>query len=305
MKKYGTMMDLSNFNGWAKRWIVSSLIVLWGTSVAFGQGRSSAIVLKNGQALEGEVKEVTETGVKWVLPGLPQPQIYRYDQIDSIEFAATEEWHNAMTLFQQGNYPEAAKAFKAISLKRDSSTHYPAPGNFASLADRRLLDCYRRMRTASDIAYIAKRIEWDKLPSRERLVEGIIDCWAAVGNENWDEAEKAIETAKEKRLAISPASAELAYIAGLIALGKEQPNEAVLHFSRSYGPDAAADASMAADALERCIEIVRTDSERASELRAMVRLYVELYGNGSLWEEADDFLRKIALEVVGNPTAKE
>lgn len=296
-------MDFSKRNLRATLWIVSSLIVPWGSSVGFGQGRSSAIVLKNGQALEGEVKEVTETGVKWVLPGLPQPQIYRYDQIDSIEFAPTEEWHEAMTLFRQGNYPEAAKKFKAISLKRDSSTHYPAPGNFASLADRRLLDCYRRMRTASDIAYIAKRIEWDKLPSRERLVEGIIDCWAAVGNENWAEAEQAIESAKERRLAISPASAELAYVAGLIASGKNQPNEAVLHFSRAYGPDAAADASMAADALKQCIEIVRTDSERASELRAMVRLYIELHGNGSLWDEADDFLRTVAREVAGDDTA--
>ncbi len=271
----------------------AAVVFLFAGTVLQAQESRATIVLKDGRALEGRVDSVSGTSLKWWLPGLPQPQTYQFDQIDFIDFPQPPEWLEVMSLFDKGRYAEAAERFKAISLQRDSKTHYPAPGNFATLAERRLLDCYRRLRRPQDIAYTAKRIEWNKLPASERTQEGIIDCWAAVGDGNWEEAEKRVAATREEIPAVSSVAAELDYVAGLVHLGKGEGAEASVLFARAYGPDACADAALAADAMRRAIELVLADPERRDELRALVRLYAGLHGNGQLWEGSADSLKNL------------
>ena len=174
---------------------VSSTLLSLLTPVT-AHAQSSMIMLNDGRALEGRVESVAQDSLKWWLVGLPQAQTLKYDQIKYVEFAQPQNWVNVMTLFYFFLFAAAAEIFKDISLQRNSATFYPAPGNFATLADRRLLDCYRRLRMPKEIAYISKRIEWNKLPPSEREVASIIDCWSAIGNGEWELARAAYEKAR-------------------------------------------------------------------------------------------------------------
>lgn len=277
---------------------------LWLTAIfAFGslgnlsaQEGGATIFLKDGRALSGDVVSVGQTQLQWRIPNLPQPQTLQFEQIDFVEFPPPEAWTVAMERFDRGEFSEAAEAFKAISLQKNQQTHYPAPGNFATLAERRLLDCYRRLRQPEEIALVSRKIEWDKLPTAERGVASIIDCWSAVGNGDWLGAQEAFTKARAEVDDTDPAASELGFLNGLISIGLEKPDDASVEFGRAYSPDAAADPAMAADALRSAIEQILPNRERRAELRAMVHLYSELHGNGKLWDGAGDFLTKMHAE---------
>lgn len=257
---------------------------------------AAMIFFKDGRALAGRVSAVESDRILWSLPGLPQPQGFPYSEVDFVEFPQSIAWREAMALFDEGNYREAVAKFRTISEARDKSSYFPAPGNFSSLARRRLLDCHRRLRQAEEISVLAKTIDWERLPKRERGMAGIIECWAAVGRENWPEARQAFEKARKETAEIDPAAGELAYLNGLILIGEGKPEEASVRFGRAYAADASADAGMAADALKRAIQVVQLDPERIAELRALVRLYAELHGNGELWPEAGEALKRLRAE---------
>ena len=78
------------------------------------------------------------------------------DQVDYVEFEQLAIWPQIMEAFNNGEYERALKGFEPISNTRTGATHYPAPGNFATLAERRLLDCYRKLRRWKDVSLCTK-----------------------------------------------------------------------------------------------------------------------------------------------------
>ena len=279
-----------------KQFAVAVALLVGGLGSMAAQDGGTMIFFKDGRALTGTVTSIGQTQLQWRLPGLPQAQTLNYDQIDFIEFPQSSQWVEVMELFQNGQFDQAAEIFKAFSLQKNQQTFYPAPGNFATLAERRLLDCYRRLRLPEEIALVSRKIEWDKLPESERAVASIIDCWSAVGNGDWQGARDAFTKARAELDDTDPAAAELGFLNGLISKGLEDPDDSAVQFGRSFAPDAAADPSMAADALRQAIEQIIPNTERRAELRALVHLYAELHGNGKLWDGAGDFLTKMHAE---------
>lgn len=257
---------------------------------------AAMIFFKDGRALAGRVSAVESDRIFWSLPGLPQPQAFPYTDVESVDFPQPLAWREAMAIFDQGDYEAAAEKFRVIADTRDKTTYYPAPGNFSSLARRRLLDCYRRLRRAEEISVLAKTIDWERLPKEEREMAGVVECWAAVGVKDWEGAKRAFEKARKETSEIDPAAGELAYLNGLILIGTGELEEASMQFGRAYAADASADAGMAADALKRAIQATQADPDRIAELRALVRLYAELHGNGKLWPEAGEALERLRVE---------
>ncbi|MCB1230008.1 MAG: hypothetical protein KDN19_07075 [Verrucomicrobiae bacterium] len=280
--------------------IVGALVALAGVVPpmlrAQNDVEAATVFLKDGRAFSGRVSAVESDRVLWKLPSLPQPQAFPYDQVDYVEFPTSPEWREAMSFFENGDFEKAAAAFTKISQDLTKATFFPAPGNFASLAKRRLLDCYRQLRRPAEISNLSKTIDWNRLPASERDVTSIVDCWAAVGREQWDVAKAALEKAGPEIGDIDPASAELAYLHGLILTGTGENEEAMIEFGRVYAPDAAANESMAADSMRRTILLMQADPERMPELRALLRLYALLHGNGKLWEDASKPLQKMLAE---------
>jgi tetratricopeptide (TPR) repeat protein len=279
---------------------------------AFGPPAAKAqdvvsIQLKDGRFLEAIISSIEADEVEWRSPSGAPTQPIPYERIDMIHFSATPEWSQAMELFENGEIEKAVEIFKPISVDVTKRTYYPAPGNFATLAQRRLLDCYRALSLPTDIAYIQESMQWDKLPKHERNLASIIDLWAAVGNGKWEEGIEAAETARKAYRTTDPEVNEIGFLLGRIYKKLKDPEKALIYFGEGYGlvtsnPRLAATSMIEAAGI--LTKIVPDFPERESELKATLHLYAEMIGKGELWEGAEPVLVALFKRKEGTPEVK-
>lgn len=266
---------------------------------AAAQTEPSIVYLKNGQKLEGEVAGSDATKLQWKVPGAAAgSRTIPYSDIIWVDFPDSAAWREALTLFYSNQYQEAAEKLTAISISRGKDSFYPAPGNFSTLADRRLLDCYRRLILPAEIPNVQQRIEWDKLPPDERDAQVVIDLWGAIGSSEWD---RALEIAGQLDKELAPghaALAEVAYLRGRALEAKGQKGDAVFAYADIIGPFPGANRLLAKDALKRSAAMLDGDAERGAELKALVHIYAKSFGNGQLWTEASAAMKALLNEPI-------
>lgn len=281
-----------------------TIFLAFATSL-FAQGEPSTIFMKNGQQLRGEIAEVGPTSLQWRIPeAAAGTRSIPYSEVSWIAFPPSEDWREALTAFYANNYQEAIPKLAAIANQKSAATFYPAPGNFSTLADRRLLDCYRRSILPAEIPAIQDRIEWDKLPPEERKVKVILDLWSAVGKQAWDEALAIAEKLDAELEPGHAARAEVAYLRGLALETKGDTAEALLAYGGIIGPLPGASRRLTSDAIKRTAVLLEQQGEREEELKAIVHIYAKSFGNGKLWPEATDTMRTLLGEPLG-PAAAE
>ena len=150
------------------------------------QGSVAVAYLKDGRTFRGAVSNITNSRIEFKVDQATAGSVsFRHDEVNYVEFSPSAEWNEAMNLFRRGNYREAAVRFEEIGKRRTRANFYPTRGNFATLADRRLLDCYRQLMEPSSIPLVRDRIEWDKLPPSEQGLEKVTEVWAAAGVQDW------------------------------------------------------------------------------------------------------------------------
>ena len=264
-------------------------------------GQEVTIELSNGTLLSARVESV-DSGSMAIRAGTGQAVArLDYAQIDSVEWPETPAWIEAEQWFRLGRYQEAVEAFRELAGKRERrETFYPAPGNFATRAQLRLLDCYRLLGDAERVAETLPRLEADKLPASQRNLPIVYRAWADVGSEKWTEVLKATEPNAKQPARVTEEEIELAYLRGIALEESGRPSQAQLAYAAAYTLNAATDRRISEWALRRSIELLeRTAAEREEardarreeaedrfELRAQVRLYASLFGKGKLWDEA-------------------
>ena len=265
------------------------------------------IQLDDGRFIEAIIASIEAEQVKWQSPSGGATQPIPYDRIDSILFTPTPQFAQAMELFENGEIEQAVEAFKPISVDVTNRTYYPAPGNFATLAQRRLLDCYRKLSRATDIAYIQQNIQWQKLPKHEQNLAAIIDLWADVGNGKWEHGIEAAETARKAYRTTDPEVNEIGYLLGTVYKNLEDPESAVVYFGEGYGL-VTSNPRLAATSMIESANILQTMMEeypeREPELKATLHLYAGLIGNGKLWKGASPPLLTLFERAEGAPKIK-
>lgn len=265
------------------------------------KGQEVTIELSNGTILSARVESVDSSSMA-IRAGAGQA-IARLDyaQIDSVEWPETPAWIEAEQWFRLGRYQEAVETFREIAGKKDSrETFYPAPGNFATKAQLRLLDCFRLLGDADKLAEMFPQLEADKLPASQRKLPVTYRAWADVGSEKWAEVLKATEPDAKNPARTTEEGIELAYLRGIALEESGRVSEAQLAYASAYSLNAATDLRLSEWALRRSIAMLeRTAAEREKarderreeaedlfELRAQVKLYASLFGKGNLWDEA-------------------
>ncbi|NNE90728.1 MAG: hypothetical protein HKN23_03695 [Verrucomicrobiales bacterium] len=270
-----------------------------------GQARAQGttdVTLKNGNVVEVVIMQVAGDHITWRYLAGGNVSKLPFSEIDGIEFPPTPEWSEAMEAFDNGDYEKAAVKFKDMSLTKGPSTYYPAPGNFTNLAQRRLIDCYRRLRKPFEINMLRPNIEWDKIPSDERKVSGVVACWAAAGTDNHDEALKMIEEESKKLDWTDPLRGELAYIRALVHKARGDEPNAIVAFGEAYGAYPGVDPDLSADAMSQAVTMLSAYPDRKDEMKSVIHMYAGMYGDGKLWEGATPDVVKVLdddLEMLG------
>lgn len=247
--------------------------------------------LTNRQQMDVDLVQINSGSILWRLDESdPNTQSLPRSRIESIEFPATNDWIEAEDAFRYGKLEEALNRFKAIA-NRKRESHYPIPGNLASLAQMEILECYRRMLRADLVAKQASVIEREinTLPPNRRKVPDATRCWIAVGREKWEDALKVALESPE-------GDTEMSYLKGraLQELGRQ--DEAFDAFTSTYTLSFGSQPELSEDSLRRTIQIL-SDSEdvnRVPELQAQLKLFRELYGAGNLWEGVSDELVELS-----------
>tara|TARA_R110002096_G_scaffold316010_8_gene510342 strand:+ start:1407 stop:2267 length:861 start_codon:yes stop_codon:yes gene_type:complete len=274
------------------------LILCLFTSAAFAQSEVPATAyLKNGRNFQGIVVSVNRIKIDFKLEQAAAGLVsFNHDEIRYVEFSPNTEWAEAMQAFTQRDYEQAALKLESIAKKRNSSTFYPAIGNFSTLADRRLLDCYRRMMKPEGIPPVVNRIEWDKLPPADRDAFKVASVWSAVGLKDWPGAVKAADEALRDVPPGSGDANEASYLKGLALDENGDDDKAVIAFGSVIGPYPGANRRTASDAIRRSATILAKNEDRKGELKALVHIYAKSFGNGKLWPEATPEMKKLLAE---------
>ena len=278
--------------------LVSLSFLILGLIPAVGQQSASAIAhLKDGRTFKGPVSNITNERIEFKLSqGTAGSVSFSHDEIDYVAFPPTRAWNEAMGHFNRRNYSAAATVLETVASQRTRANFYPTRGNFASLADRRLLDCYRRLMQPERIPLVRDRIEWEKLPDSDQGIEKVIDVWSAVGLKNWPEVIKASEIVLKNSTPGAAGSEELAYLRGLAFDEQDLYDDAVIAFGAVIGPFPGANRRTAADAIKRSAAILAKNAEREGELKALVHIYAKSFGNGKLWPEASAKMKELLAE---------
>jgi tetratricopeptide (TPR) repeat protein len=251
------------------------------------QEATVTIHFHSGPPRSGPVVAITATEIQ-IRPsdGATASLGFPYRSIRFIEFPPPPGWEEAQALLRQGDLDAAATRFERFAAARGAEIFHPAPGNFATLADRRLLDCYQRALRLPELANVADRIAWNQLPEEERDAQRLIPLWTAAAREQWDVVLALAEEADSSFDAAAPGFAVTGYLRGRAHEAQGRPDEAILAWGTTTGIFPGEHPHLAADALRRSCKLLAKLPERAAELRALLRIYRQSYGNGQLWEGA-------------------
>lgn len=269
-------------------------ILLTGVALAIcvnANAELATIYFKDGEASTVELVSVDSAQVRWKSsPTANDEQTTMRSQIDHVVFPTTGKWDDAEEARQGGELGDAIRLYEEV-IKDPVSHYFPIPGNFASLAKERLLQCYRLQMRAERIAAQAKvvREEFLSLPPELRRVEPETAAWVAIADNNWEKASEAISE-------VETPTAETFFLKGraLEALGKKE--EAVTEYAGAYVLNFGGSVLLTQTAIQRSSNLLSEigDRERRAELQAQVKIYRDLYGNGSLWKDAPEALASLA-----------
>lgn len=280
--------------------MIARILLIFSLLASAGLAQSqvpATAYLKNGRNFQGIVVSVNRTKIDFKLEQAAAGLVsFKHDEIRHVEFSPNTEWAEAMQAFTQRNYEQAAVKLEAIAKKRNPTTFYPAIGNFSTLADRRLLDCYRRMMKPEGMPAVVNRIEWDKLPPAERDAYNVASVWAAVGQKDWEGAVKAADEALRDVPPGSGDANEASYLKGLALDENGDDDKAVVAFGAVIGPYPGANRRTASEAIRRSAAILAKSPDRTGELKALVHIYAKSFGNGKLWPEATPEMKKLLAE---------
>jgi len=266
-------------------------LALLALAAAAARAEPVTIHLENGARMDVQLVRIDGERIHWRVDD-PDVQVepVPLERIAWVDFPPPKAWETARDAFAEGRYEDALQLFRNIADDR-GDLHHPVPGNFASLAQRRILDCQRRLLLAPEVARQVELLEKqaDALPPQQRALTPVERCWAALGREEWEKARRLAESAEEPEH-------ELAYLKGRASQGLGRDEEALEAYTAVYTFGLGSQPRIAADALRRSAEILAAlDGEgRRAELRAQLKIYRELYGAGSLWDGAPERLVRLA-----------
>ena len=250
--------------------------------------------LKDGRSLEGIMAARNDQAVNWMLAEGEGSAAIPLDQIDYIEFPEPPVWTQSMEAFEAGDFKKAAAGFKQIVDQRKAPwTYYPAPGNFAALAQVRLLDCHRRLRDWKSLGDLAGTVEWDQLPIEERRAEPVMAVWSAIAAKDYEKAAGLAEEAVGK---VPELVGQLGLARSVMYREQDEPEKAAIALSEVFGTFPGRDREASAAAMIEAAVLFRQFPERLTELKALVHTYAGLFGEGKLWEGADPAMGKLLAE---------
>ena len=268
----------------------------------FAQGTHQIFML-DGRTLEGTYVGIRDTKVQWKMTA--GSATFPLDEVSHVEFPEPRQWEEVLELFEAEDYDKAIQRFKVIASSSPRLTYYPAPGNFATLANRRLLDCYRKKRDWKSLQSVYKKIDWSRLPKEDRKAQPLMAVWDAIGRKEWDEALELADSAEKKVMGIE---SDLGFARALCFRGKGDANRAVIALAEAYGPYPGQNREMAKETLIEAADILTRDPERRPELQALVHTYAGLFGEGALWADAKSLTRELLrepLNVSSTPTTSK
>jgi len=211
------------------------------------------------------------------------------ESIESIRFPATEEWREANRLLNEGSLAKAAAAFRQIAAQREAN-HYPIPGNFASLAELGLLDCYNLLNDTEKVTEQYTKLQGmlETLPKTRRTFTTEIQTIAAIGAEDWQHARELVTQFKDFDI-------EKDYFTGRIAESSGDYKAAYYAYVKTYSLYFSAKKHLAADALKRSIELIHSErfEIRRDQLQVGLNLYADLFGKDNRWAETSAEIQKM------------
>ena len=251
----------------------------------------ATIYLKDGQARTVELVSAERGQVRWrSSAAATEEQATLRSQIDFVAFPTTGAWREAEDAFESGRIPQAVTKYRLVIA--DQLAHfYPVPGNFVSLAQERLLRCFRRQ---MDVAAIAKqaelvRGEFLNLPPELRVVPPEVEAWKALAK---GLSEKVLAALAE----VENPTPETFYLRGRAFEASGKTEEAIQAYAGTYVLNFGGPLNYTREALQRSASLLNklADSDRKAELQAQVKIYRDLFGVGKLWGDAPETLVLLA-----------
>ncbi|MDF1861456.1 MAG: hypothetical protein P1U87_14665 [Verrucomicrobiales bacterium] len=251
----------------------------------------ATIYLKNGQARTVELEAADRGQVQWrASASSGEVQSTLRSQIEYVNFPTTEIWRDAEDAFESGDLGEAITKYQLVIADK-TSHYYPIPGNFVSLAQERLLRCYRIRMNAAAVAKQAQvvREEFLNLPPEFRKFDPAVTGWVALAKKDWAGVMEALKQVEQP-------GPEVFYLRGraLEETGKTQ--EAIQEYAGAYVLNFGGSVALTQAALQRSASLLAAigDRDRNAELKAQVKLYRDLFGDGELWKGAPENLLQLA-----------
>ena len=261
--------------------------------LAGGVGRAelATMHLRDGRSLTVELMKVDRGQIQWkVSASVTQVQQTLRSQIDYVDFPPTNEWEAAEAAFQSDKLNEAINLYTTV-LNAPASQFYPMPGNFASLAKVRLLDCHRIRMDMKAIAAQAAivRDEFADLPPSHRKLDPEVTAWVAISRQNW---QAAIDAVKDVKIP----TPETYLVRGMAYEGIGALEEAIRQYAGAYVLNFGGPTELTRTSLRRSAEMLAKlkNQDRQNELQGLVKIYQDLFGKGNLWEGAPEWLVKLA-----------
>jgi hypothetical protein len=255
------------------------------------RGDLATIYLKNGQARTVELESADRGQVQWrASASSGEVQSTLRSQIEYVNFPTTEIWRDAEDAFESGDLGTAITKYQLVIADK-ASHYYPIPGNYVSLAQERLLRCYRIRMNAAAVAKQAQvvREEFLNLPPEFRKFDPAVTGWVALAKKDWAGVMEALKQVEQP-------GPEVFYLRGraLEETGKKQ--EAIQEYAGAYVLNFGGSVALTQAALQRSASLLASlgDRDRSEELKAQVKLYRDLFGDGKLWEGASENLLQLA-----------
>ncbi|MCB1093243.1 MAG: hypothetical protein KDL87_17010, partial [Verrucomicrobiae bacterium] len=220
-----------------------------------------SIRMTNGTTLDAEVVKVGERSLSFRAGDSALAVDLPYDQIATVVWPEPSEWIQARQFFDTGRFQEAAGVYEKLAASKvDPRLGYPSPGNYATLAQRRLVECHRRRGDAAAVAKSLPAIETDRLPAGERELPAALHAWAALGQNEWNHVIEIAEKAVADGLsAASDEGIELAYLSGVAYRNAGRPEDALIAFGQAYSLSAGTDPRLSRAAMEEALRTLEDD----------------------------------------------
>ncbi len=286
--------------------ILGCLLLLFLPMARAQQGSTTATVhLKNGLIQQVQIRAVNNNGIQWTGRNTPNPKVLPHSEIARIDFPEPDLWKQGNRFFYAGDYPKAIAAFSSLA-KNPVGNFYPAPGNYTSRAQLRLIDCFRETGNAKGIAEVAAALKAESLPPTLRGQMDVIACWAELSQGNWEAAITQVDALEANP--ILPARSDLGYIKAVALENTGRSREAITAYGAAYTVDFGGSRELAKRSIQSAIQLLlaANDEGRAGELLSLVHTYAKVYNEGELWEgapaKAVELLNK-ELEGTGNEAA--